>query len=759
MFSKLTSLFQQALETREPSVDLKESFVEHWKGITNYYIQTTDEERPAKQTDIPWRLKQMLDILVYEEGQQEVEETGPCLEYLLQHKLLETLCTLGKAQYPPGMLQQVLLFASNLLIQIKKPLLHMLNIYRPIQKLIGLCVHPGSQTEKEEAQFLLAVCSRVKQDPYLLNYVLKIPNISKSKMAESTSNQFGDRNGSGSKFHGQSPDPVSPSPSFCNLSESTTSSHSQPECGATCSLDQSGGASPQAEAPDLLFALVHLTQSQRSRVRQKAHEGLLLLVGLRSDGSGETLTQRTQLVALLAGKLVQLYTLIPTDELDPQDILNMPPVAWSSQFSKADPDDSRLCPGLEPVTLFFCWLDFLDHMMTEGPQVLAHRLSGCVHQCWLSETLLPQLMSTGESTVLLSTVVLCRAVQAVRSAALLDRLVLFVLGSPSPPEEPLDIRDTQDTTQSLRHRLIQQCDHISEEISMASLRLFEQLLQKPHGDILPNLVLRNLEPRLYLTQAPAGPVEDTRHTDSGEDHEDLEEDPWFPDSLYSEGQTLSSSPVSSSSSGSVLHSHVHSTDVINSFLCLVPQEVKSSQLVQEGGYDSYVLDARNLCEECACLCQQDWPEDLPPPPAYSVAEGSVFYEGHFLQVLFDRLGRLLEQPYDLNLQLTSVLSRLAAFRHPVITEFLLDPYIPLSPGARTLFTVLIRVIGELMQRVQMVPDVSDRLIRVRRRLLELDQHSQEEHQTLLRGTILLEEFCKELAAIAFVKLTLDRDFP
>ena len=33
----------------------------------------------------------------------------------------------------------------------------------------------------------------------------------------------------------------------------------------------------------------------------------------------------------------------------------------------------------------------------------------------------------------------------------------------------------------------------------------------------------------------------------------------------------------------------------------------------------------------------------------------------------------------------------------------------------------------------------------------------EEHQTLLRGIILLEEFCKELAAIAFVKLTLDHD--
>lgn len=61
-----------------------------------------DEYRPVKQTDIPWRLKQMLDILVYEEQQQQVEDTGPCLEYLLQHKLLETLCTLGKAQVTLG---------------------------------------------------------------------------------------------------------------------------------------------------------------------------------------------------------------------------------------------------------------------------------------------------------------------------------------------------------------------------------------------------------------------------------------------------------------------------------------------------------------------------------------------------------------------------------------------------------------------------------------------------------------------------------
>lgn len=49
------------------------------------------------------------------------------------------------------------------------------------------------------------------------------------------------------------------------------------------------------------------------------------------------------------------------------------------------------------------------------------------------------------------------------------------------------------------------------------------------------------------------------------------------------------------------------------------------------------------------------------------------------------------QPYELNLQLTAVLSRLSAFDHPLLHEYLLNPYIHLSPCSRSLFSVLIRV--------------------------------------------------------------------
>ncbi|XP_008297955.1 protein FAM160B2-like [Stegastes partitus] len=188
-------------------------------------------------------------------------------------------------------------------------------------------------------------------------------------------------------------------------------------------------------------------------------------------------------------------------------------------------------------------------------------------------------------------------------------------------------------------------------------------------------------------------------------------------------------------------------------------------------------------------CQQlslswDWPLSLSPPASPS-GEEVHFYEGHLLKVLFDRLGRILEQPYELNLQLTAVLSRLSSFSHPLLNEYLLNPYIHLSPSCRSLFSVLIRVrqadrqvilnlsvrlftclsvslsvfqvMGQLMQRIQQVSNLSDRLLDTRRHLLGLKQETGREHLTLLRGVVVLEEFCKELAAIAFVKLPLDQD--
>lgn len=133
--------------------------------------------------------------------------------------------------------------------------------------------------------------------------------------------------------------------------------------------------------------------------------------------------------------------------------------------------------------------------------------------------------------------------------------------------------------------------------------------------------------------------------------------------------------------------------------------------------------------ECQSLSLSwDWPLTLPPSSSSS-GELQEFFEGQLLKVLFDRLGRVLEQvhtcvmsqppvcllahlsqvcsavpddvtvlmmslcfqPYELNLQLTAVLSRLSAFNHPLLHEYLLNPYIHLSHCCRSLFSVLVRV--------------------------------------------------------------------
>lgn len=57
----------------------------------------SDDKAPVTDTNIPSHLEQMLDILTQEEAERESGETGPCMEYLLHHKILETLYTLGKA--------------------------------------------------------------------------------------------------------------------------------------------------------------------------------------------------------------------------------------------------------------------------------------------------------------------------------------------------------------------------------------------------------------------------------------------------------------------------------------------------------------------------------------------------------------------------------------------------------------------------------------------------------------------------------------
>ncbi|NXD43699.1 F16B2 protein, partial [Copsychus sechellarum] len=185
---------------------------------------------------------------------------------------------------------------------------------------------------------------------------------------------------------------------------------------------------------------------------------------------------------------------------------------------------------------FLGWLDFLDELVMGAHPLVADAVTEAVDEKFFQGILQPQLLQMSELAVLGATAVLTGVVRQLRAPALLHRLVLFLLGPQRHPETP------GDTPHPLRVRLIERCDHLCDEISLASLRLFEELLRKPHEHVAHNLVLRNLEARAYLQRGAEerGPPE----TDPEEDGLDLEEDPYFTDGFPdSFGSTKNPSPA------------------------------------------------------------------------------------------------------------------------------------------------------------------------------------------------------------------------
>ncbi|NXN20095.1 F16B2 protein, partial [Indicator maculatus] len=173
---------------------------------------------------------------------------------------------------------------------------------------------------------------------------------------------------------------------------------------------------------------------------------------------------------------------------------------------------------------FFCWLDYLDELVLGAHPVVADALTGAVEEKFFQGLLQPQLLQMSELDVLRATALLTGTVRQLRAPSLLHHLILFLLGPEQHPESP------GDSPHPLRTQLIARCNHLSDEISLASLRLFEELLKKPHEHVARSLALRNLEMRGYLQ--PNLPLPEERgapEMDPEEDGLELEEDPYFTD--------------------------------------------------------------------------------------------------------------------------------------------------------------------------------------------------------------------------------------
>ena len=139
-----------------------------------------------------------------------------------------------------------------------------------------------------------------------------------------------------------------------------------------------------------------------------------------------------------------------------------------------------------------------------------------------------------------------------------------------------------------------------------------------------------------------------------------------------------------------------------------------------------------------------------------------FYEGPLLRLLFSQIKNMGSQQYELNLAVIAILSKLALLPQPYLHEILLSTEIPVTSGATTLFKVITVLSKKLLSEIPRIPNFEIIIKDTAKRLLSNPPLVVEEKEIgnrttastsdpLFEALIVLEEFCKELAAIAFIK--------
>lgn len=832
MISGIQIALKNAIDVIAPPATPLQDFTYHWKQLMNFYVNhLTNCKAPIQTTSIPRHLDRLLEILLEEE--KEDDEPGPCLEYLLQHKLLDLLATLASAETPPGMRTVCLSFLRKLLGRSKYPLLHHTSIYGPVQRLITLCTgSTPSPMETEEVQFLLTLCFLVCKYPHVTNIINDAPNVqrqsisarrnsermeiekvtyiparkrnsfnplfepldtqavtlinpnlfhsendrrryvgscrsvNKSAAGNGTSSQSNESVSSTEQENvSESSSPATPKPISEPISRLTSRSSESQDCEASQKSEdtalmneidahlqhlrdfrldaeygyEDGGyldndqdlldsKTPQKSKCLLLDALLSYINTADNTVRIRACEGIMVLASL-DDTSFAQMIANSDLITAIPSRLENLFNAIPA-HVDPNEIDGVD-VTWgldSPVWTK-----ERKFSGCRQVAAFFMWFDYCNQLIREAYPDVADALAKSIKVNFFEKIVTPAL---AEHHVVLITALLTKCLKELTCAALCTEISYWLVGQDRGPEIP------NVWTSPVLHRLIDNCFTDSDDLTLETLKLFEEMIEKRNEHILHCLVLVYLSMRGYYDNTAA---DSAIASWSDEEDEREREKKGSLDLSYEQSHSRTLAP-----------SNIHR--IVNCFLSLIPRYLQTDTDVNN--YERYMADLERqystVLSDCSLMA---WPleavtvDDSASSDSRPEADHcSVrFYMGPFVAMLFEKVANIPRQKYEVNLQLTVVISRLALLPHPYLHEFLLNPLLPLAPGTKNLFTCLQKVVKQLVNEVPKTPDHKQMLKETRERLLDDCSHDGEKENILFESVIVTEEFCKELAAIAYVK--------
>ncbi|KAK3858559.1 hypothetical protein Pcinc_035257 [Petrolisthes cinctipes] len=738
MFSRISDALQAAADVVAPPCLRVEDLHYHWSQLSAVCqrIVAMEGQVPAvEETHVPRHLDQMLKVVMAEEREERGAggSVSPCVEYLVREKVLATLVSLAATDRPLGVRQHTYVFLVGILNHLHHSHLHHAPIHKPLQVMVKTSSEMrASPYEAEEMEFLAILCEKIRQDnSIILLYIQPVALTS----------------GVSSGYTPEDSLPSTPTHSAIpRLSENTaTTTPTVPLADKVQKLKDK----PESNFP-LVDALLNLCHSADRQISSTAHDCLVSLASVREGQSSSTMARHTLLSHYLASRLLTAVDAIPTDT-EPaliEDVPLSPSVRKEtneSSDSEEEEDDVGEFPGRKEIVNFLHWLVYCDKVVGVSEGVLGSSIVEAVRGVFLEGAVHAGLFSADPDTLSLYIALTTKIIASVTSPLLSTGIIGWLI------EEGEEVEGGEG---SMRQRLLDLCQKPPHHIQIQALRLLQVLVERPGSVGVQGLVLGYVSTRGYHDSSAA---EHQQSSWSDEEDERLK---------HREGER---SPDSVPISRTLAPANINK--IVKKFLTVVPEELRSTS---KDDFESYMADAQrqyqDTCRSCASF---GWPREAVTPECPSdssstasresrpEAEGNTYYEGPFLSMLMDFLEHLPDQDYDINLQVTSLVATLSLLPHPHLHEYLLNPTIPLAGGTRTPFTVLSGVVTRINPTIVTREDYQDHLKVTRYQLLgtmeEFDLERDEDDRKF-EALIVIEEFSKELASIAYAKYMIENGY-
>ncbi|KAF8976922.1 hypothetical protein BGZ46_007834 [Entomortierella lignicola] len=456
-WNKFRNTILTAPKIQPSSAAQQTRFHKCWTTIQNGFSTLERRSLFVQQTEIPSRLKTMVDLLVDEESRlDEAGSTGVCMEYLLKHNVLAKLVNNAEGDQPRGIMGETIRTIASMINLLDDRFLVHNAVHKPTVKLLRTC---ASSTELQSESYhedlvdlMYIICSKIHGYPELLNIFfhdkqwLTVPqrvaakriqvqkNLETMEMLKnlkaSTSEDVSDKEAH-SQAQGE-PYPAKDSPVSENpVVEATPSTDSQihPE------------VAPKSDYEFLLFTYLSKFVHREGKTGDFARTGLLFVMELAKGSLGEYIMD-SDFTSLLSAGVGASYSQLPRKLLvrgGPSMINSMvgtlndraPPVE-SAPSRRANIELSTSTDFQSRLDAFLKLLEFCQDIVMRCPNSeIVKSLLSTFKAVFLENILFPSIMecsdTDGSSVAVISYIDLI--LQVLEHEALVDLVLGFLMSS------------------------------------------------------------------------------------------------------------------------------------------------------------------------------------------------------------------------------------------------------------------------------------------------------------------------------------------